>query len=140
MRVQPFSLKEQSISDRYLVLIRQGCLITGQIRFIMMMRYLVMRNYPGVPWCADVSGRGLNFENFATRREFKFTTVHLNGRLCIYVRIRVRASEHLESQGANRTGCQVLCKTQRGRIFDPGFCQKMKDFWTFFEVFLTLFG
>ena len=33
-----------------------------------------------------------------------------------------------------------LCKTQRGRIFDPGFCQKMKDFWTFFEVFLTLFG
>ena len=34
----------------------------------------------------------------------------------------------------------ILCKTQRGRIFDPGFCQKMKDFWTFFEVFLTLFG
>ena len=34
----------------------------------------------------------------------------------------------------------LLCKTQRGRIFDPGFCQKMKDFWTFFEVFLTLFG
>jgi hypothetical protein len=33
-----------------------------------------------------------------------------------------------------------LCKTQRGGIFDPGFCRKVGDFWMIFEEFLAVFG